>query len=58
MSSQSNTDHEALDFHDEYIAVWNRVTARGSDEDIRRGQDPVEVVGAEVVRRFLGLSTV
>ncbi|WP_226830709.1 MULTISPECIES: GNAT family N-acetyltransferase [unclassified Brevibacterium] len=27
-------------------------------EDIRRGQDPVEVVGAEVVRRFLGLSTV
>lgn len=27
-------------------------------EDFKRGQDPVEVAGAEVVRRFLGLDTV
>lgn len=35
MSSQSNTDHEALEFHDEYIAAWNRATDRGTAEELR-----------------------
>lgn len=35
MNSQPTTEPQNPDFHDAYIAAWNRATARGSAEELR-----------------------